>query len=226
MAETAAGYVRVSTEKQREQESHVRQRERLEGWATANGYEIDIFEDIAISGQSNKREDYNELMGDPDGDTLGVATEYDVVVVREMSRLGRSVRRVCSDIQLLDDSGVEFVSLKEDIDMTTAQGKLMMHIITAFNQFWADWSRERAMEYVEQARQDDDKQLGRPRKLTGSEVVDDLERWRKGGLSYAEISRFMYEIHDIDVDESTVYRECDRRDIEPKPTDDRSLRAS
>lgn len=217
---TAAGYVRVSTEQQREQNSHVRQRDQLEQWTNSNGYEVDIYEDIAISGQSDERADYRDLMGDPDADSLGRATEYDVVVVREMSRFGRSLRRVCRDIELLQEHDVDFVSLKEDIDMTTAQGKLMLHIIAAFNQFWADWSRERAMEYVEKAREDDDLQLGRPAKISG-EALDDVERWREGGLSYNEIQKFLYEIHGLDVDPSTVYRTCKRHDIEPdiEPTD-------
>jgi DNA invertase Pin-like site-specific DNA recombinase len=213
MSEKAAGYVRVSTEKQRDNDSHVRQRERLESWADHNGYEIDIYEDIAISGQSEVRDGYNELMGDVDGDELGTATEYDVVVVREMSRFGRSLQRVCQDIERLQDHGVDFVSLKEDIDMTTAQGKLMLHIIAAFNQFWADWSRERALEYVEKAKEED-LPMGRPRKIEEKEVLNDVQRWREAGLSYSEISKFLKEIHDIECDRSTVYRTCQREGID------------
>jgi|APHM01.1.fsa_nt_gi Site-specific recombinases, DNA invertase Pin homologs len=151
---SVAGYVRVSTEQQEEQNSHERQRERLEKWAEANGYEIDIYQDIAISGQDDTRDAYRDLMGDPTEDELGEATEYDVLIVREMSRFGRSLQQVTKDIERLNEKEVDFVSLKEDIDMTTAQGKLMLHIIAAFNQFWADWSRERAMEYVEHAREE------------------------------------------------------------------------
>lgn len=216
MAQTAAGYVRVSTEQQREQDSHIRQREQLESWAESNGYHLEIFQDIAISGQDDTRERYRTLMGQPDEDELGRASEFDVVVVREMSRFGRSLQQVCNDIELLQENEVDFVSLKEDIDMTTAQGKLMLHIIAAFNQFWADWSRERAMEYVEHARENDEP-LGRPRKIK-DEALDDLKRWREGGLSYGEISRFLKEIHDIDVDQSTVYRTCKREGIETEQT--------
>lgn len=201
---SAAAYVRVSTESQREQDSHVRQRERLEQWAESNGYDLDVYQDIAISGQSDERDSYDELME--------CAEDYDVVVVREMSRFGRSLQQVCSDIEELQDRGVDFVSLKEDIDMTTAQGKLMLHIIAAFNQFWADWSRERAEEYVEKAREEG-KPLGRPTKIQ-DEALEDVERWRKGGLSYGEIEKFLKEIHDIEVSRETVYRTCKREDID------------
>jgi len=192
-----AGYVRVSTESQREQNSHERQRERLQKWADANGHDIEIFEDIAISGQSDEREAYDGLMAD--------AERFDAVVVREMSRFGRSLQRVCNDIEALHERGVDFVSLKEDIDMTTAQGKLMLHIIAAFNQFWADWSRERAMEYVEQARENGDP-LGRPKKLDESQR-EKVREWRdEYDMSYGMIAKMCKVEWDIDVDQSTVYR--------------------
>lgn len=79
---TVAAYVRVSTEQQKDDDSHVNQRERIEQWADRNGYDsIDWFEDIAVSGQSENREHYQRLMDS--------YQEYDAVVVRELSRFGR-----------------------------------------------------------------------------------------------------------------------------------------
>ena len=52
-----AGYIRVSTEQQRDEGSHHNQRERLESWADREGHDIDIYQDIAISGQSDDRDD-------------------------------------------------------------------------------------------------------------------------------------------------------------------------
>lgn len=199
-----AGYVRVSTEKQREQDSHKRQRERLQQWADEKGHDIEFYQDIAISGQSDEREAYDELMSEVE--------QYDAVVVREMSRFGRSLQKVCGDIEDLQDRGVDFVSLKEDIDMTTAQGKLMLHIIAAFNQFWADWSRERAMEYVEQARENGDP-LGRPKKLDKHQMKQVYE-WRDHDMSYNTIAKLCKVEWDIDIDQSTIYRYCKDREEE------------
>lgn len=201
----AAGYVRVSTEQQRDQGSHERQRERLESWAESEGHEIDIFEDIAISGQDDSRDSYRTLMGDLDSDELAKASEYDILVVREMSRFGRSLQQVTKDIERLHNHDVDFVSLKEDIDMTSAQGKLMLHIIAAFNQFWSDWSRERAMEYVEQARENDEP-LGRPRKLD-SDQIEQVREWHGTGLGYATIARLCVAEGWVDnIDRSTIRR--------------------
>jgi len=111
--------------------------------------------------------------------------------------------RYCHD----DEAGVDFVSLKEDIDMTTAQGKLMLHIIAAFNQFWSDWSRQRALEYAERAREDDDLQLGRPKKLNSDEL-EQVREWREMGLSYGAISSLVEDGFGKSVDRSTIYRYC------------------
>jgi len=51
-----AGYVRVSTEQQKEDNSHERQADRLRGWADRNDAEIEIFQDTAISGKDPNRD--------------------------------------------------------------------------------------------------------------------------------------------------------------------------
>ena len=202
-----AGYVRVSTEQQKEDGSHDRQADRLRTWAERRDAEIDIYQDTAISGQDPNRESYRELMGDPSDDELGSVTEYDTLLVREMSRFGRSLQQVTKDIERLDDNDVDFVSLKEDIDMSSAQGKLMMHIIAAFNQFWSDWSRERAIEYAERARNDDDLQLGRPTKL-GPEQKAQVREWHDMGLGYGSIVPLVEDAYGVDVSATTIYRYC------------------
>jgi len=110
-----AGYVRVSTEQQKEDNSHERQADRLRGWAERNGAEIEIFQDTAISGKDPNRDSYQKLMGDPSEDELGIVTEYDALVVREMSRFGRSLQQVTKDIERLDEHDTDFISLKEDL---------------------------------------------------------------------------------------------------------------
>jgi len=202
-----AGYVRVSTEQQKEDNSHERQADRLRGWADRNDAEIEIFQDTAISGKDPSRDSYQKLMGDPSDDELGTVTEYDALIVREMSRFGRSLQQVTKDIERLDDHDVDFISLKEDIDMSSAQGKLMMHIIAAFNQFWSDWSRERALEYAERARNDDDLQLGRPTKLA-PEQIEQVREWHDMGLGYGSIAPLVEDAYGIEVSKTTIYRYC------------------
>lgn len=193
-----AGYIRVSTEQQRDEGSHESQREQLEEWADRNDHDLEIFEDIAISGQSEEREAYEELMER--------AEEFDAIVVRELSRFGRSLRKVLNDVHDLGERHVDFISIKDQFDTSTAQGKLMMHMIGAFNQFWADLARERANEMV-QRRREQGKPIGRPKKVSEEQLEDVLE-WHDRGMSYNEIAVLLGEIHGVDVDRTTVYRYC------------------
>lgn len=61
--------------------------------------------------------------------------EGDIVVVQRLDRLGRSLKDL---IELLDGfkkQGVQFISLNESIDTTTAVGELAFHMIGSIAQF-------------------------------------------------------------------------------------------
>ena len=193
-----AGYIRVSTEQQKEEGSHENQREQLEEWADRNDHDIEMFEDIAISGQAEERDDYDELMER--------AEEFDAIVVRELSRFGRNLRRLLNDIHDLKERGVDFISLKDNIDTTTAQGKLLMQVIGAFNEFWANVARERANEMV-QRRREEGKPIGRPKKLDDEQVAQ-VREWNESGLSYTTIAALVDQMYQIDVSRQTIYRYC------------------
>lgn len=200
-----AGYVRVSTEQQKEEESHKRQRERLEEWADRNGHELvapgvdgQFYEDIAISGQSNDRPQYETMF-----EHLG---RFDAIAVRELSRFGRSLRQVLQDIELLQERGVEFISVTENFDTSDAMGKAFMQMIGVFNEFWANLARERALENVERRREKGEP-LGRPKKLDTQEL-DQVREWRDKGLSYGTITTLVKEQFGKDVSRQSIYRYC------------------
>jgi len=193
-----AGYIRVSTKQQKEDGSHETQEEQLREWADRNDHEIEMFRDIAISGQSDEREDYEEMMSRLD--------EFDAVVVRELSRFGRNLRKVLDDVEELDEHGVDFITLSGEFDTSTAQGKLLLQVKGAFDEFWANLARERANEMVER-RREQGKPIGRPKKLT-DEQIEECRDWREKGLSYAAIATLVEDMHGVDVDKSTIYRYC------------------
>lgn len=94
--------------------------------------------------------------------------EFDAVVVRELSRFGRDLQTVLEDVEKLEDHNVQFISLKEDFDTSTAMGKAMMQMIGVFNEFWANLARERTIEMVERRRANGEP-VGRPKKLDPKE---------------------------------------------------------
>ena len=199
-----AGYVRVSTEQQKDDDSHVRQREQLEAWADRNDHDLEIYEDIAISGQSDDRPEYQAMMDR--------AAEYDMVAVRELSRFGRSLQTVLRDIETLKAQDVEFVSISEDFGTDSAMGKAMMQMIGVFNEFWANLARERANEMV-QRRREQGKHIGRPRKVD-DDTVEQIREWNDAGVSYAAIATLVEDIIGEPIDKSTIYRYCNEEKAE------------
>jgi len=194
-----AGYVRVSTEQQRDEGSHENQRQRLREWADREGHDIDIYEDIAISGQSDERDAHAELMDNLD--------EYDAVVVRELSRWGRSLQKTLNDIDELDKADVGFISLTErNIDTTTADGRLLLNIKGALDQYWSDIAQERARE-VAQRRKEQGLQVGRPKKLT-DEQIEQVREWNDMGLGYSSIVPLVEDAYGVEVSKTSIYRYC------------------
>lgn len=160
-----AGYIRVSTEKQAEDDSHIRQRETVENYVESNfpeDVEIDWYADIAESGQDLSRPEYESLM-----DKLH---RYDAVIVREMSRFGRDAAQIWEDLEILQDNDVDFISVKNDgIDTTTAQGEMLFKIVSVINEFKANLARERTLELIEQ-KKNSGEGWGRDRKLTDKQI--------------------------------------------------------
>jgi len=191
-----AGYIRVSTEQQKDDGSHERQREQLQAWADRNDHTIEFFEDIAISGQSDERPEYDAMMDRVD--------EFDAVAVRELSRFGRSLQTVLRDIATLQEHDTEFISVTESFDTSDAMGKAMMQMIGVFNEFWANLARERANEMVERRRANG-QPVGRPKKLNDDQIAQ-VREWREKGLSYAAIVTLVEDAYGVDVHRDTVTR--------------------
>jgi DNA invertase Pin-like site-specific DNA recombinase len=199
-----AGYIRVSTEQQRDEGSHETQRKQLQEWAARHDHDLEVFEDIAISGQSDDRPAYDAMMDRLD--------EFDLVAVRELSRFGRSLQQVLRDIERLDDHGVEFTSITEDFSTDSAMGTAMLQMIGVFNEFWANLARERAHENV-QRRRESGEPIGRPRKLD-DEQIEQVREWHEMGLGYGGIVPLVEDAYGVEVSETTIYRYCQDSEAE------------
>lgn len=68
--------------------------------------------------------------------------EGDVVVVWKLDRLGRSLRHLVNLLNEFNERGVEFKSITNNIDTSTAQGKLMFNLFASF----AEYEREQISE--------------------------------------------------------------------------------
>lgn len=159
MTKKAALYIRVSTSKQVEngvsmdaQERSLREYVRMKGWQIHR-----VYRDAGASGGSVKREAFQKLM---DAASRGM---FDVVVTYKLDRFSRSLRDLLNTLNKLEEYGVDFASVNDQLDTSTAAGRLMFQVVGAFAEFERALISERTKAGMEEARRQG-KKLGRPRK--------------------------------------------------------------
>jgi DNA invertase Pin-like site-specific DNA recombinase len=122
----AAVYSRVSSDTQ----SVDNQLPELRAYVTARGWTpVGEFSDEGISGTKDRRPALDRLMAE------ARRGRYDVVCVWSLDRFGRSLAHVVSAVQELHERGIAFVSLREGLDLSTAAGRLQLHIMAALSEF-------------------------------------------------------------------------------------------
>jgi DNA invertase Pin-like site-specific DNA recombinase len=175
------GYARVSTGDQ----NLDLQLDRLEEAVCEKIYEEQI------SGAASERPKLDRCLEElREGDTL---------VVWRLDRFGRSLKDLVSKMEALEEKGVDFVSLTEGIDTTTAQGKLTFHIFGALAEFERELARERTMAGLKAARERG-RVGGRPPALDEEEIPQVQSLMRNEEVSTSDIcERF-------DISRATLYR--------------------
>jgi len=96
--------------------------------------------------------------------------EGDTLVVWRLDRLGRSLRHLVTLVEELDTRGVGFRALDQQIDTTTASGRLQIHLFAALAEFERELGRERTHAGLQAARARG-RRGGRPRALSGDQVA-------------------------------------------------------
>lgn len=110
-------YVRVSTVEQNEE----RQIKALEE------KNIDKWYKEKVSAKDTNREQLKAM--------LDYAREGDTIYVLDFSRLARSTKDLLDIIEQLEKKNIKLVSLKENLDTSTATGKLLVTMIASINEF-------------------------------------------------------------------------------------------
>ena len=172
----AALYARVSTMNGQDPEMQLRElREYCQRrkWTIAGE-----FVDQGVSGSKDSRPELNRLM------QAAKQREFDAVLVWKLDRFGRSLRHLVNALAELEALGVTFVSLKDNLDLSTPAGRLMFQIIGAMAEFERSLIAERVKAGLRNARAKG-KRLGRP-----PMVLDraQIARLRAQGRSIREIA--------------------------------------
>jgi len=143
-------YCRVSTNLQTTDNQKI----RLLQWATENKYEYELFEETQ---STRKTRPIKQLLLQ----RLRKG-EFTAVVVYKLDRYARSSTELILETKELIEKGVGFISLSDNLDFTSASGKLHFQILSAFAEFERSLISERTREGLNRVKEAGVK-LGRPK---------------------------------------------------------------
>lgn len=179
------GYARVSTN----QQDLIRQLDMLKE------YNCDEILTEKMSGTKSERPELIRLKDKVrPGDTL---------VIESFSRLGRSTKDLIELVEYFENKGVKLISIKEQFDTYTPQGKLMLTVFQAFSQFERDLIAQRTKEGLISARargrkggrpKVKDKNIEKAIKLYNSKEYSISEIVEMSGVSQATLYRYLEKI--------------------------------
>jgi len=168
----AAIYARVSTSSGQDPEMQIRELKeycRNRDWKIAG-----VFVDSGISGAKDSRPEINRLMEDAH------RRRFDVVAVWKFDRFARSVSHLPRSLETFSALGIEFISLREQLDTSTPTGKMVFTILGSV----AELERSLIGEHIKAGLRDakaKGAKLGRPalKEFTAGEVQQlRTERYR------------------------------------------------
>ncbi|MBZ5532785.1 MAG: recombinase family protein [Acidobacteriia bacterium] len=151
----------------------------LREYATRRGLSIhEEYVDEGVSGSKESRPALNRLMTDAQ------KCRFDAILVWKIDRFGRSLKHLVNSLADLSAYGVTFISLRDNLDLSTPSGRLMFQIIGAMAEFERALIQERVRAGLRNAKAKG-KRIGRPRQVVESSEVLKL---RAEGLSWRAIS--------------------------------------
>ena len=178
------GYTRVSTTKQTKGYSIEYQKDSIERYCKVFDYDlIRIYKDEGLSAYKDRPAYENMLLKVFNDETI------DGVIVDDLTRFGRSTIDLLVQIKRLSEAGKKFISIKDTIDISTKNGKLLLTMLSAI----ADYERETILERMEAGKEraklegtKSGKPMHRPKAEIDWDTVKDL---RKVGLSWTKTAK-------------------------------------
>ena len=162
MSQRVALYARVSTLHSQNPEMQLAE---LREYASRRGWEVTAeYVDLGVSGSKESRPELNRMLA------AAHSRAFDAVVCWKLDRLGRSLKHLVTTIEDLSAYGVAFISLRDNLDLSTPSGRLMMHIIGAMAQFERELIKERVSAGMHAARKRGSR-IGRPRAYANADQI-------------------------------------------------------
>lgn len=166
------GYIRVSTQHQ----NTGRQHEDF----SAKGITIDKLYEEKISGKNTDRPQLKAM--------LQYVREGDTVYAESFSRLARSTRDLLEIVEDLTSKGVQFVSLKENVDTSTPQGKFMLTVFAGLAQLERDTILQRQREGIYLCLSEG-RAYGRPTAKISDTFATHYQQWKAGKIKAVDFMK-------------------------------------
>ena len=167
-----AAYIRVSTDKQSTDSQLVAIKDAIQ---RSGDVLIQVYEDHAISGGKCRqdRPALDSMLKDAG------AGKFDKVIVWDITRLGRSLPDLIATLNGLQKCNVDLQFLQNDLDTSTAGGRMLFSIFGAIGEFERSLTRERVKSGIANARAKGVR-LGRPTNCNPQTKATVLELRSKG----------------------------------------------
>jgi DNA invertase Pin-like site-specific DNA recombinase len=184
-------YSRVSTNEQ----TIDNQLKVLREVAERKGLEVvNEISDEGISGAKGRdaRKGFDELIKG------AVRKEFDVILVWDVSRLGRSLKHLVSFLDDIQSTNCDLYIHQNGLDTTTPSGKMMFQMIGVFSEFERSMIRERVIAGQQRAKAEG-KHIGRKSNLTEG-VINAVQQLRANSVPIKRIAK------DMHIGVGTVYK--------------------
>ena len=153
--------------------------------------------DEGISGAKGRdeREGFNELIKG------SIQKEWDIILVWDVSRLGRSLQHLVSFLDDIHSAKCDLYIHQSGLDTSTASGKMMFQMIGVFSEFERSMIRERVIAGQQRAKAEG-KHIGRKSNLTEG-VINAVQQLRANSVPIKRIAK------DMHIGVGTVYKILD-----------------
>ena len=195
MNRKAVIYSRVSTNEQTVEN----QLKVLREVAEKRGLEVvREISDEGISGAKgrNERPGFDELIKG------SVTNEWDIILVWDVSRLGRSLKHLVSFLEDIQSAHCDMYIHQSGIDTSTASGKMMFGMLSVFSEFERSMIRERVIAGQQRAKSEG-KHIGRPTNVNDG-IITAVYQLRQNNVSISRIAK------DLQIGVGTVYKILDK----------------
>ena len=184
-------YARVSTEEQNE--------ERQIKLAKELGINTEEIYIDKKSGKNTDREEFKKLMS--------FARKGDIIYTESISRIARNTKDLLNIIDDLSNRNIDFVSVKENLDTQTPQGKFMLTIFGALSEFEREQLLQRQAEGIEIAKAKGKYKGRKPKEINEEQFKKVVARWKAKEITA------VHAMEELNLKPNTFYRRVKEIDV-------------